>query len=214
MRHNLTSRADDQLRVGSPGDAFGRAQNVLLLIWAKPKMGLGDWLRGQTEHCYREAEETGRVQIMVGGSIMASRRFVVAVVDDDPDVSQAIKRVLKAFGYRIELFASAEEFINAAMTTEATCLLVDIQLGGISGVELGRHLSAIGFDFPIIFMTGSQDERIRHQAIDFGCIAYLHKPFEAEQLIAAIKSAIGHNPDVEKRTPIQITDGDARREEG
>jgi FixJ family two-component response regulator len=132
---------------------------------------------------------------------MVLRRYVIAVVDDDPDVRQAMKIVLSAFGYPAELFASAEEFIDAAMTTEAACLLVDIQLGGISGVELGRHLSTIGFDFPIIFMTGSPDEMIQRQALDLGCVAYLRKPFRTEQLVAAVRKAIGHNPDAEEARP-------------
>ena len=93
--------------------------------------------------------------------------------------------------YRTELYASAEEFVRAAITTEAACLVVDIQLGDISGVELGRHLSATGFEFPIVFMTGSQEETHRRQAMDFGCIAYLLKPFPAEQLIDAIAKAVG-----------------------
>jgi FixJ family two-component response regulator len=77
------------------------------------------------------------------------------------------------------------------MTTEASCLVVDIQLGDISGVELGEHLSATGFEFPIISMTGSEEETHRRQAMDFGCVAYLHKPFPADRLIEAVTTAIG-----------------------
>jgi FixJ family two-component response regulator len=109
---------------------------------------------------------------------MALQRSVIAVIDDDADVRHAMKRVLSSCGYRAEIYASAMEFIDAAvMGSAASCLLVDIQLGDMSGIELARHLSAFGFDFPIIFMTGSQDERTRREAIDCGCIAYLQKPF-------------------------------------
>jgi FixJ family two-component response regulator len=131
-------------------------------------------------------------KIILGDYLMDLQRFVIAVVDDDSDVRHAMKLVLSAFGYRAELFESAEEFIDAATAIDAACLLVDIQLGGISGLELGRHLSTIGFDFPIIFMTGSPDEMIQRQALDFGCVAYLRKPFRTEQLIAAVRKAIGH----------------------
>jgi FixJ family two-component response regulator len=89
------------------------------------------------------------------------------------------------------LFASAEEFLGAAATSEAACLVVDIQLGGISGVELGRQLSASGFTFPIIFMTGSRDELHRRQAMELGCAAFLLKPFSADRLIEAVAKAIG-----------------------
>jgi FixJ family two-component response regulator len=122
---------------------------------------------------------------------MAKRHKVIAIVDDDAAVRGSLEGLLGAFGYRTELYASAEEFIHAAITTEASCLVVDIQLGDVSGIELGRQLSATGFDFPIIFITGSQDETHRRQAMDFGCVEYLNKPFNADQLMTAITKAIG-----------------------
>ena len=125
------------------------------------------------------------------------RRSVIAVVDDDAGVRCALENLLSAYGYRAELFASAECFLNAAATSEATCLVIDIQLGDISGVELGRQLSAAGFKFPVIFMTGSDDDMIRMQAMDFGCVAFLRKPFPACRLFAAIKMATGSDSEVE-----------------
>jgi FixJ family two-component response regulator len=122
---------------------------------------------------------------------MAAERNVIAVVDDDQDMRLALGDLLSLSGYRTELYASAEEFITTAKTTEASCL----QLGEVSGVELGRQLSRAGFTFPIVFMTGSQDERFRRQAMDLGCIAYLHKPFPKACLIEAIKMAIGSDHD-------------------
>ena len=122
---------------------------------------------------------------------MAKRHKVIAIVDDDAAVRGSLEGLLGAFGYRTELYASAEEFIHAAITTEASCLVVDIQLGDVSGIELGRQLSATGFDFPIIFMTGSREETHRRQAMDFGCVAYLNKPFDAGRLLVAVTNAIG-----------------------
>ena len=121
------------------------------------------------------------------------RRSVIAVVDDDAGVRCALGKLLSAYGYRAELFASADDFLNAAATTEATCLVIDIQLGDISGVELGHQLSAAGFKFPVIFMTGSDDEMNRVKAMNCGCVAYLHKPFDACRLFAAIEAATGSN---------------------
>jgi FixJ family two-component response regulator len=120
---------------------------------------------------------------------MSTPRNVVAIIDDDPAMRQSLERMLSAFGYRTEIYGSAEEFVRAAITTEAACLVVDIQLGDISGVELGRHLSATGFEFPIIFMTGSVEEVHRRQAMDHGCVAYLQKPFPAKELVDAISKA-------------------------
>jgi len=114
---------------------------------------------------------------------------VIGIVDDDPGIRDALDLLLSSYGYRTELFTSAEEFVMAVRTTKSTCLLVDIELGNITGVELGRQLAAMGHVFPIIFMTGSCDATIHKQALDFGCIAFLHKPFQPEQLIESIVKA-------------------------
>jgi len=116
---------------------------------------------------------------------------VVAIIDDDEGLREGLERLFAAHGYGTELYASGEEFIAAAKTSEAACLVLDIQLGDISGVELGRHLLSIGLTFPIIFMTGSQCEAIRKQAMEFGCVAFLNKPFRLERLFEAIRKALG-----------------------
>jgi FixJ family two-component response regulator len=125
---------------------------------------------------------------------MARQRNVVAIIDDDEMMRDSLERLLSTVGYRPELFASAEQFLLDASKSEASCLVVDINLGDISGVELAHELSASGFKFPIIFITGSGDEIIRRQAIEFGCIAYLQKPFPASQMIEAITKATGIPP--------------------
>ena len=123
------------------------------------------------------------------GDNMYQQNDVIGIVDDDPGVRDALDLLLSSYGYRTELFASAEELIVAARTTRSACLLVDIELGDITGVELGRQLCAMGHTFPIIFMTGSYDAKVQKQAQDFGCIAFLHKPFQAEQLIESVVRA-------------------------
>ena len=125
---------------------------------------------------------------------MEKQRISIAIVDDDPGMRGCLEELLSSFGYRTEVYSSAEEFLRAAITTEALCIVIDIQLGDTSGIELARHLAATGFNFPIIFMTGSLDEKHRRQALDFGCVAFLHKPFPAVQLINAITKAIGCAP--------------------
>ena len=101
--------------------------------------------------------------------------------------------LLSAFGYVIYTFNSAEAFLGVAATSKAKCLVVDIQLGDISGVELARQLADAGFKFPIIFMTALDDEAILRQAEQLGCVAYLRKPFAADLLIEAIVRAIDHS---------------------
>ena len=117
------------------------------------------------------------------------RQQTIAVVDDDRSVLKALGRLLRAAGYRVELFACAADVMNAMPMSQATCLVIDCQLGHISGVELGRQLSALNFQLPIIFMTGSDDDLIRKDAMALGCIAYLQKPFLADELLASIAKA-------------------------
>jgi FixJ family two-component response regulator len=121
------------------------------------------------------------------------QKNVIAVVDDDAGIRYALGGLLTSWGYVVELYGSAEDFVRASISSAAACLLVDIQLGDVSGVELGRHLASCGFTFPIVFMTGSQDETFRRQALDLGCVAYLLKPLGAQQLKQAIDLAIEQN---------------------
>ena len=84
---------------------------------------------------------------------MPDSHKVIAVVDDDPEMRAAMASLLSAYGYGAETFDSAETFLTCASTSKATCLVVDIQLGDVSGVELAHQLTADGFAYPIIFMT-------------------------------------------------------------
>jgi FixJ family two-component response regulator len=122
---------------------------------------------------------------------MLKQEHTIAVVDDDPEMRSAMAVLLSAYGYRAETFDSAETFLTCASTCKAMCLIIDIQLGDISGVELANQLAADGFKYPIIFMTGLDDEPIRRQANAAGCVAFLRKPFPAKILVDAIKKAIG-----------------------
>jgi len=135
---------------------------------------------------------------------MQAHNIAIAVVDDDPGVRKALARLLSAFGYCAEGFASATEFLSAAPTSKATCLIVDFNLLDVSGLELARRLSTAGFDFPIIFVTGSADDTVRKQCMEFGCVAFLHKPFPEERLMQAIKKATQSTLQWD-RTDAQIT---------
>jgi FixJ family two-component response regulator len=122
---------------------------------------------------------------------VAVREHTIAVVDDDPAVRKALARLLSVFGCCVELFASAADFLAAAATSKAMCLLVDIELGAVSGLQLARQLAADGFEFPIVFMTGSVDSGIRRQCAELGCVAFLQKPIPEARLFEAIANAVG-----------------------
>jgi FixJ family two-component response regulator len=121
---------------------------------------------------------------------MGNRMRTIAVVDDNPSTRQSLNRLLSAHGFRVQTFASAESFLEDIAKCEADCLLLDIHLGGISGIDLQRQLTSSGTDLPVIFMTALDDEDTRQEAFDVGCIAYLKKPFLAKLLIDAINRIV------------------------
>ncbi len=116
---------------------------------------------------------------------MQKRRLIVAVVDDDPSMLKAAEELLNARGFMTALFSSAEEFLASGAANKANCLLLDIQLDGLSGIELRQQLKAFHPTLPVIFMTALED--MRQKALSAGCIACLSKPFLASQLFEAIE---------------------------
>jgi FixJ family two-component response regulator len=110
----------------------------------------------------------------------------IVVIDDNPGMLQGLTHLLSARGFHVQTFTSAESFLEDAATVSADCLLLDIHLSGISGIELQRRLTSSGTDLPVIFMTAIDNEATRREAFDAGCIAYLKKPFRGQLLFEAI----------------------------
>ena len=117
---------------------------------------------------------------------MASGKRII-VLDDDTSVLGAVKRVLKAHGFGVEVFDTVEGFLSGARLGDASCLVLDIDLNGTSGIELKRQLTSAGVSVPVIFITGADKEATRQAALEAGCIAYLEKPFPSGALIEAIE---------------------------
>jgi FixJ family two-component response regulator len=117
---------------------------------------------------------------------MQTKRKVIAVIDDNLSVLGALGRLLGTLGYDTELYVSAEEFLDPAVTTAATCLIIDIRLGESCGIEFAQRLPSLGFNIPIIFMSANIDELVKRRAAEIGCVAFLVKPFSAEMLIKAL----------------------------
>jgi FixJ family two-component response regulator len=118
---------------------------------------------------------------------MASGKRII-VLDDDTSVLEAVKRVLKAHGFVVEVFDTVEGFLSGARLSDASCLVLDIDLNGTSGIELKRQLTSAGVSVPVIFITGGDKEANRQAALNTGCVAYLEKPFPSSALIEAIES--------------------------
>jgi FixJ family two-component response regulator len=123
-----------------------------------------------------------------GGSPEKSR---IVVVDDDESVREALKGLLRSAGFGAETYASAEEFLRSGGLQDAECLILDVRMPGIGGVELRRYLELAGHDIPVIFITAHGDDSTRAQALGANVVDFLTKPFSDEALLEAIDRALG-----------------------
>ncbi len=111
----------------------------------------------------------------------------IAIVEDDPATRKSLERLLQANGYETAAFASAEAFLQSASAGGAIGLVLDIHLGGMSGIELRRRMSAAKVALPVVFITAYDDEVTRKDALAAGCVDYLQKPFDADRLIGSLE---------------------------
>jgi FixJ family two-component response regulator len=119
----------------------------------------------------------------------------IACVDDDASVREALEGLLVAFGFAVEIFSSAENFLNFPGLDRISCLIADVKLGGISGIQLQRRLVESGRRIPTIVITAFGDDRLREQAFEAGAISFLHKPIARGDLLASIAQALKRAPD-------------------
>jgi FixJ family two-component response regulator len=115
---------------------------------------------------------------------------LVAIVDDDGSMRSALQGLLKSAELPAQSFASAEEFLNSGQRHEIACLITDIRMPGMSGLELQTKLNTEGRRIPIIFITGHGDERLRMQALRAGAVEFLAKPFDDEVLLESVRAAL------------------------
>jgi FixJ family two-component response regulator len=114
----------------------------------------------------------------------------VAIVDDDIAIREALQDLLKSCGYRTQTFASAEEFLAGCHLGRIGCIILDIKMAGLSGIELQAELVSRGSAPPIIFLTSQFDASVRAAALAAGAIAFLEKPVDDEILLESLKSAM------------------------
>jgi len=114
----------------------------------------------------------------------------ISVVDDDESMREAIRGLMKSLGYTAQTFASAEEFLNSCQVACTSCLIADVQMRGMTGLELHRHLVASGKPIPTILVTAYPDDTVRQRALADGVVGYLSKPFDENDLFACIRSSL------------------------
>jgi FixJ family two-component response regulator len=115
---------------------------------------------------------------------------LVSIVDDDESVCKALKRLIQSLGLKAKTFASAEEFLRSPHLYDSACLILDVVMPGLSGLDLQRNLVATKQHIPIVFITAHDDEHKRQQALDLGAAAFLRKPFSEQTLINILETVL------------------------
>lgn len=115
---------------------------------------------------------------------------MISIVDDDRSLREATRGLVRSFGYGVDTFASAEEFLRSDQVNDTSCLILDINMPGLSGIELQDQLIARGNHMPIIFITAVPEEAVRAKALKAGAVGFLSKPFREEWLIDRLDEAL------------------------
>lgn len=118
---------------------------------------------------------------------------IVFVVDDDLSVREGIQSLLTSVGLSVDTFPSAKKFLNHPRPDRPSCVILDVRMPGLSGLDLQRELTKIGASIPIIFITGHGDVRMTVQAMKDGAVEFLTKPFREQELLDAVREAIGRD---------------------
>jgi FixJ family two-component response regulator len=117
---------------------------------------------------------------------------VIAIIDDDPSAREATQRLVRSLGHKTQVFSSAEEYLQSEHGQQPACLITDLHMPGMSGIDLQDRLIADGCRVPMIFVTAYFEERIEAQAMEAGAYGFLRKPFDDESFVACLDKALTH----------------------
>lgn len=134
---------------------------------------------------HRQADQSTKTDLPT-----VNQKIKIAIVDDDEAVRHGIGRLLKSLGFTAVDFPSAEAFLNSGQAGSASCIITDVRMPGMSGIELQDELAAQGFQVPMIFMTAFADDRTRDRAMNAGARGFLTKPFAETTLVDSINAAL------------------------
>jgi FixJ family two-component response regulator len=124
------------------------------------------------------------------GKIDLSKFSLIAIIDDDASVRGTTDSLVRSLGYVVHTFASAEAFLQSSRLDDFACVIADVQMPGMSGVQLQDHLRAQGYRVPFVFFTAFPDEKTRAQALAAGAVCYLTKPFDGDSLVQCFQDAL------------------------
>lgn len=116
---------------------------------------------------------------------------LISIVDDDDSLRDSLENLIRSFGFRTQGFRSATPFLSSNQARETACLILDVRMPGLSGLDLQREMMTQNWRVPIIFITSHADDYAQARALEAGAVAFLYKPCRAEDLLAAIEAALG-----------------------
>jgi FixJ family two-component response regulator len=125
-------------------------------------------------------------------AVQKSEPRLIAIVDDDESVREATKGLMRSMGLAAETFSSAEDFLRSSHLGRTACLVADVNMPGMSGLDLHKRVAALPKGIPTILITAYPNESIRERALSAGILCYLVKPFSEDELLNCIRSALGH----------------------
>jgi FixJ family two-component response regulator len=123
----------------------------------------------------------------------ATERPLLSIVDDDESVRESLPDLLREFGFAARAFSSAEEFLSSDSVGQTKCLILDVAMPGMTGLDLQKELKRRGQEIPAIFITAQKDQAIRQQALKQGAVNFLYKPFSDTALLEALNAAVQAN---------------------
>jgi FixJ family two-component response regulator len=115
---------------------------------------------------------------------------LISIVDDDDSLRNSLDNLIRSVGFRTQGFSSAEAFLNSSQAHDTSCLILDVRMPGMSGIELQHQMLSSNWCVPIIFITSHADDEARGRALDAGAVDFLYKPFREEELLHAIDAAL------------------------
>jgi FixJ family two-component response regulator len=145
-------------------------------------------------------------RLPVSGEVVLSTPSVISVIDDDASIRAATNNLLRSRGYIVHTFASAEEFLQSPHLKETSCVIADVQMAVMGGLDLLTNMRASGYDVPFIFITAFPDEGVRARALQAGAICFLAKPFAVPSLIKCVDTALEEQRDGRRRSDGDRTD--------
>jgi FixJ family two-component response regulator len=117
---------------------------------------------------------------------------LISIVDDDDSLRNSLNNLIRSVGFRAQGFSSAEAFLNSQQLHDTACLILDVRMRGMSGLDLQRQMVAANSRIPIVFITSHGDDNARTRALEAGAVDFLYKPFREEALLKAIDLALNH----------------------